>query len=87
MQEKLVDKLVGECTGNVNEKKNYRAKLSAEETIAPVCSSYKIYIILFSLFFAINIGIATYLVYQKYINHDKKTVANEDLILQKTISE
>ena len=50
-----------------------------------VSSSYTIYIILFSLFFTINIGIATYFIYYKYINLDKKTDAKEGCILQTTI--
>ena len=58
----LVDKLVEECTENVDEKEIYPAKLHSEETITPVCSSYTIYIILFSLFFTINIGVATYFI-------------------------
>ena len=47
-RKKLVDKLVKECTKNVDEKKKiYPAKLHSEETIPPVCSSYTIHIILF----------------------------------------
>ena len=84
-RKKLVDKLVEECTENVDEKEIYPAKLHSEETITPVCSSYTIYIILFSLFFTINIGIATYFIYYKYKYHDKKTVAKEGSILQTTI--
>ena len=58
----LVDKLVEEWTENVDEEEIYPAKLHSEETITPVCSSYTIYIILFSLFFTINIGVATYFI-------------------------
>ena len=67
---KLVDKLVEECTENVDEKEVYPAKLHWEETITPVCSSYTINIILFSLLFTINIGFATCFIYYKYINYD-----------------
>ena len=84
-RKKLIDKLVEECTKNVDEKDIYPAKLHSGETITPVCSSYTIYIILFSLFFTINIGIVTYFIYYKYINHDKKTVAKEGSILPTTI--
>ena len=38
----------------------------------------------FLCFFTINIGIATYFIYYKYINHDKKTVSKEGSILQTT---
>ena len=71
-RKKLVDKLVEECTENVDKKEIYPVKLHLEETITLVCSSYTIYIILFSLFFTINIGIATYFIYYNYINHDEK---------------
>ena len=64
-RKKLVDKLVEECTENVDEKEIYPGKLHSEETITPVCSSYTIYTILFSLFFTINIGIAIYFIYYK----------------------
>ena len=64
-RKKLVDKLVEECTENVDEKEIYPGKLHSEEIITPVCSSYTIYTILFSLFFTINIGIAIYFIYYK----------------------
>ena len=57
-RKKLVYKLVEECTENVDGKEIYPAKLHSEETITPVCISRIIYIILFSLFFTISIGIA-----------------------------
>ena len=82
---KLVDKLVEECTENVYEKEIYPAKLHSEETITPACNSYIIYIILLSLYFTINIGIASLFIYYKYINNDKKTVAKEGSIFQTTI--
>ena len=50
-RKQFVDKLVEECTGNIDEKEIYLAKLHSEETISPVCSSCTIYSILFSLFF------------------------------------
>ena len=57
-RKKLVYKLVEECTENVDGKEIYPAKLHSKETITPVCISRIIYIILFSLFFTISIGIA-----------------------------
>ena len=82
---KLVHKLVEECTENVDEKEIFPEKLHSEKTVTPVCSSYTIYITPFSFLFTIKIGIATYFIYYKYINHDKKTVAKEGSILQTTI--
>ena len=55
MQEKLVDKLTEECTENIGEVKIAEHKNK--------CSSCTLYIVLFSIFFAINIGIAAYFVY------------------------
>ena len=84
-RKKLVDKLVEECTENIDEKEIYPSKLHSEEKITPVCSSYTIYTILFCLFFTINIGSATYFIYYKYINLDKKTVCKKGFILQTKI--
>ena len=36
------------------------------------CSSCILYIVLFSIFFTINVGIATYFVYYKYMKRNKK---------------
>ena len=62
-RKKLADKLIEECTKNIDEKEIYPAKLHLEETISPVCSSCKICIILFSLFFTINIRVGTVFIY------------------------
>ena len=35
---------------------------------------------LFSIFFAINVGIATYFVYYKYVNRDKENVSVYDYV-------
>ena len=47
------------------------------------CSSCILYIVLFSKLFTINIGIATYLVYYKYINHNEENVSVYDYIYQR----
>ena len=39
------------------------------------CNSCILYIVLFSIFFTINVGIAAYFVCYKYINHDKENVS------------
>ena len=86
-RKKLVDKLVEEYTTNVDEKEIYPAKLHSEETITPVCTCYTIYLIPFSLFFTINIGIATCFIYYKYINHDKKQLLNKALFFKQQFTE
>ena len=45
-------------------------------------SSCILYIVLFSIIFIINIGIATYFVYFKYINHNKENVSKYDYVYQ-----
>ena len=37
-----------------------------------------LYIVLFSIFFTINVGIATYFVYYKYTNRNKENVSKYD---------
>ena len=83
----LVDNLVEECTEKIDEKEIYLAKLHLEKTISLVCSSCTICMILFSLFFTINIRIGTFFVYYKYINHDKKQLLNNALFLKQQFTE
>ena len=59
---KLVDKLVEECTETVEEVKLAKITL-AEDKNKHKCSSCTLHIALFSIFFTINVGIATYFVY------------------------
>ena len=71
----LVDKLVEECNEIVEEVKIHDKNENK-------CSSCILYIILFSIFFTINVGIATYFVYYKYMNHNKENVSKYDYIYQ-----
>ena len=43
-------------------------------------SSCILYIVLFSIFFTINIGTATYFVYYKYMNHNKENLSKPDYV-------
>ena len=61
-RKKLVDKLVEECNENIDKIKI--AEITLTENIYK-CSSCTLYIVLFSIIFTINIGIATYFVYYK----------------------
>ena len=47
------------------------------------CSSCILYIVLFSVFFTINIGIATYFIYNKYINHNEENVSKYNYVYQR----
>ena len=49
------------------------------------CSSSTVYIVLFSIILAINIGIGIYFVYCKYMSHDEKNVSKYDYVYQTTI--
>ena len=92
MQEKkLVDKLVAGCTGIIDKVKiaeyNSIERSSAEcNSVENVykCSSCTLYIVLFSIIFTINIGIATYFVYYKYMNRNKENVSRYDYVYQAT---
>ena len=46
-------------------------------------NSCLLYIVLFSIFFTIISGVATYFVYYKYINHNKKNVSVYDYVSQR----
>ena len=68
-RKKLVDKLVEECTENVEEVKLAKITLAKNKN-KHKWSSCTLYIVLFSIIFTINIG--TYFVYYKYVNCDAK---------------
>ena len=57
-RKKLVDKLVEECTENIDE-----VKIASENEHKNKSSSCILYIVLFSILFTINVGIGTYFVY------------------------
>ena len=61
-RKKLVDRLIEECTENTEETKLVENENKHENK----CSSCTLFIVLFSLSFAINIGIATYYVYSRW---------------------
>ena len=80
-RKKLVDKLVEECIENIEETKLVENENKHENK----CSSCMVYIVLFSLSFVINIGIATYFAYHKYMNRNKENVFEYDYTHQATI--
>ena len=75
-RKKLVDKLVEECTKNIEETRLVE-KTSAKNKNKHKCSSCTLYIVLFSIVFTINVGIGTYFVYYKYMNRNEETGAKE----------
>ena len=78
----MVDKLIEECNENIEETSLVKINLTKCKS-----NSCILYIVLFSIFFTIDIGIATYFVYYKYLNHDKENVSVYDYVYQrKTIN-
>ena len=60
---------------NIDEVKLAKITLEEHENMC-ICSG-ALYIALFSVLLTINIGIGSFFVYYKYIDHDKETVAEE----------
>ena len=80
----MVTKLVEECNETIDEVKLTKIILAENE------NSYKynsciLYIVLFSIIFAINAGIDAYFAYYKYLNHNKENVSKYDYIYQRII--
>ena len=69
-------------------RKSWKVKLakitSAEDENKHKCSSCALYIVLFSIIFTFNVGIATFFVYYKYMNWDKETGVKESFNCQTT---
>ena len=61
-RKRLIDKLVDECTENIEETRLVE-KTSAKNENNHKCSSCTLYIALFSVIFTINIGVGTYFAY------------------------
>ena len=79
-RKKLVDKLVEECTENIDE-----VEIASENEHEIKCSSCTVYIVLFSIILAINIGIGIYFVYYKYMSCNKENVSKYEYAYQTTI--
>ena len=66
----MVDKLVEECNENIEE--TSLVKINSTKCKHNSCI---LCIVLFSIFFTINIGIATYFVYYKYMNLNEENAS------------
>ena len=69
-RKKLVDKLVEECTQNIDEVKIAGMDLFKRGNGCK--SSCAIYVVLIAIVFTISMGIGTYFVYYKNLNYDNK---------------
>ena len=74
----MVDKLIEECNENIEE--TSLIKINSTKCKSNFCI---IYIILFPISFTINIGIATYFIYHKYINHNEENASKYDYLYQR----
>ena len=66
-RKRLVDRSADECDENID-----GVKIVSESKNK--CNSCIFYIVLFSIFFTINAGVAACLVYYKYVNRNKVTI-------------
>ena len=67
-----MDKLIDKCTQNIDEEVKILDKNENK------CNSCLLYIVLFSIFFKINVRIAAYFVYYKYMNPSKENFSKYD---------
>ena len=70
----MVDKLIEECNENIDEEVKILDKSEDK------CSSCILYIVLFSIFFTINVGIGAYFVYCKCVNRNKENISKYDYV-------
>ena len=78
-RKRLVNKLIEECNENVEEPKITGTTLfecNSVELKNKCKSSCTIFVVLIVVVFTICIGIGTYFVYYKYMNHSKKLLLN-----------
>ena len=75
-RKRLVDKLIEECNENIEETSLINSKKCKS-------NSYILYIVLFSILLTINIGIATYFIYYKYVNRNKENVSKYGYVYQR----
>ena len=73
---RLIDKLVDECDENIDEE----VKIVSESNNKG--NSCIFYIVLFSIFFIINVGTGTYFVYYKYMNRNKQNLFVYECVYQ-----
>ena len=84
-RKRLTDKLVEECSEIIDEVKIAEItsiELHSTEHENKCKSSCTIYVVLIVTVFTICIGIGTYFIYYKYMNHDKKTASKYHYVYQ-----
>ena len=76
-RKRLIDKLIEECNENINKEVKILDKHGDK------CSSCILNIVLLSIVFTVNIGIATYFAYYKCMNRNKENVFVYDYVYQR----
>ena len=74
----MVNKLV-ECNETIDE------EVEITDNNKNKCNSCTMYMVLFSIFCTINVGIGAFFGYYKYVNHNKKNISRYDYVYQTTI--
>ena len=81
-RKKLMDRLVEECTETDEEVKLAKITLAEHENRHKNKFSFCTqYIVLFSIIITVNIGIGTYFIYHKYMNHVKKKLLLKKVLI------
>ena len=70
----MVDKLIDQSTETIDEEVKIIDKNKDK------CSSWILHIVLFSIFFTVNVGICAYFVYYKYMNRNKENASEYDYV-------
>ena len=78
-KKRLGDKIVNECNETIAK------EVDIIDDNKNKCYSCIVHIVLFSIFFKINVGIGAYFAYYKYINRNKKDDSRYDHFYQITI--
>ena len=73
----MVDKSVDECTETVEETSLVKINSTKCKHSTSILD-----IVLFSIFYTINVGIGAYFVHYKYVNHNKENVSKYDYAYQ-----
>ena len=82
-RKKLVEKLVEECTENIDGLKIAGTPLFERRNESK--SSCTIYVVLIAIVFTISLGICTYFIYYKYMNYNGKTASKYNYVYQRSV--
>ena len=84
-RKRLVDQLIQECTENIEETRLVQKTSAQKEHKCSSCTVYRVLFWILFRFFIINIAIAIYFIYYKYMSRNKENVPKYDSTCQTTI--